>query len=219
MLGIDQDLQAFYRMASADAHLAPLVVGLRGLHVFQTASVFETLVLAILGQQISTHVAHMLRTLLIETYGDAIELEGGTFHAFPRPEALVTAGVEGLRAIKFSTRKSEYIVEIARGVVKGSLDLEGLTGRPADEVVAYLTAIRGVGPWTAQWLLIRALGQPDGFPHGDLALQRFLGRLSSDGPVGPGEALERSAVWSPYRSYVTTYLFAASRSGGVGVGP
>ena len=108
MLGIDQDLQPFYRMASADAHLAPLLAGLRGLHVFHTASVFEALVLAILGQQISTHVAHMLRTLLIETYGDAIDLEGGTFHAFPRPEALVTAGVEGLRAIKFSTRKSEY---------------------------------------------------------------------------------------------------------------
>ena len=83
----------------------------------------------------------------------------------------------------------------------------------------YLTAIRGVGPWTAQWLLIRALGQPDGFPHGDLALQRFLGRLTNDGPIGAREALERSVVWSPYRSYATTYLFAASRSGGVGVGP
>ena len=111
------------------------------------------------------------------------------FTPFPRPEALVTAGVAGLRAIKFSTRKSEYIVEIARGVAKGSLDLEGLTGRPADEVVAYLTAIRGVGPWTAQWLLIRALGRPDGFPHGDLALQRFLGRLTNDGPFGAEEAL------------------------------
>lgn len=103
-------------------------------------------------------------------------------------------------------------------MAKGSLDLEGLTGRPADEVVAYLTAIRGVGPWTAQWLLIRALGRPDGFPHGDLALQRFLGRLTNDGPLGAEEALERSTGWSPYRSYVTTYLFAASRSGGVGVG-
>ena len=86
MLGIDQDLLPFYRMASADARLAAIVAGLRGLHVPHTASVFEALVLAILGQQISTHVAHVVRTLLIETYGEATEFDGETLTPFLGPK-------------------------------------------------------------------------------------------------------------------------------------
>jgi DNA-3-methyladenine glycosylase II len=185
-----------------------------GLHAAHTTSVYEALVLAILGQQISTHVARMMRTLLIQTYGPKLELDGSTYYAFPRPEALAAAGVSGLRAIKLSQRKAEYIVDIATRVASGELDLEGLRGQPAEDAVRSLTSIRGVGPWTAHWLLIRALGHGDGFPHGDLALQRILGALANGGaPMSAREALEFSHRWSPYRSYVTTYLFAAVRSG------
>ena len=68
--------------------------------------------------------------------------------------------------------------------------------------------------WTAQWLLIRGLGRTDGFPHGDLALARTLGQLlGNQRPPWPNEALDYSRRWSPFRSYVTTYIFAAARSG------
>ena len=214
MLSTDDELGPFYRMALGDPLLAPLVPVLYGLHIPHTATVFEGLVLAILGQQISTPVARMLRTLLIETYGPRMALEGEAYYAFPRAESLVEAGVDGLRAIKLSTRKSEYIVDIASRVASGELDLEGLRGRPAQEVVETLTAIRGVGTWTANWLLIRALGDTDGFPAADLALQRTLGLLVNDGgAMSASEAADYSTRWSPYRSYVTTYLFAAVRSG------
>ena len=76
--------------------------------------------------------------------------------------------------------------------------------------------LRGVGPWTAHWLLIRAYGLPDGFPHGDLAVQRSLGLLHNRGRLSAGEALDLSYRWSPYRSYLTTYLFAAARAGVLG---
>jgi DNA-3-methyladenine glycosylase II len=143
-----------------------------------------------------------------------MKIEGVTYHAFPRPEALVAAGVEELRAIKFSARKSEYIVDIAATVASGKLELEGLHHLPDDEVIRVLTSIRGVGLWTAQWLLIRALGRSDGFPYSDLALQRTLGILVSEGKhFQPEEALQYSGRWSPFRSYVTAYLFAAVRSG------
>ena len=212
-LAVEGDLTAFYRMAEADPHLAPLVSAMNGLHIPHTASVFEALTLAILGQQISSHVARVVRDLLIDTYGPSMEVAGTTYHAFPRPETLAAAGVEGLRAIKFSLRKAEYVADIGCRISSGELDLEGLS-RNADEAVEALTRVRGVGMWTAQWLLIRALGHGDGFPHGDLALQRTLGHLVNGGvSMGPREALEYSQRWSPHRSYVTTYLFAASRSG------
>ena len=214
ILGVDNDLASFYRMAQLDAVLAPLVNGLPGLALPQTASVYEALVTAILGQQINAHVARMLRTLLIETYGRSLEEDGVAYQAFPEPQALMEAGVDGLRAIKFSGRKAEYIVGIATQLASGELDLEGLRSQPDEDVVRVLTGLRGVGLWTAQWLFIRALGRPDGFPHGDLALQRALGLLVNGGtPMSPEEALDYSLRWSPYRSYVTTYLFAAIRSG------
>jgi DNA-3-methyladenine glycosylase II len=214
ILGIDEDLSGFYGMAAEDQLLSPIVGALNGLHVSHTASVYEGLTLAILGQQISSHVARMLRTLLIETYGPSLEVDGCNYHAFPSAEALMTAGVPGLRAIKFSTRKSEYIVDIAARVVSGALDLEELRSQTDQEVVRTLTDIRGVGEWTAQWLLIRSLGRADGFPYGDLALQRTLGLLVGGGSTfSPHQALEYSQRWSPFRSYVVAYLFAAIRSG------
>ena len=214
LLGTDQELVGFYSVAETDPHLAPVVSALRGLHVPQTATVFEGLVLAVLGQQISSHVARMLRTLFIETYGPYWQDDGTTYYAFPDPETIAAAGVEGLRSIKISARKAEYISGIATRVASGELDLEGLREWPDEEIVRLLTGIRGVGPWTAQWLLIRSLGRTDGFPHGDLALQRAMGLLLKRGnPLGPEEALDYSRRWMPYRSYVTAYLFAAARSG------
>ena len=214
ILGIDEDLALFYDMTVEDQALAPIVRAFRGLHVPHTASVYEGLMLAILGQQISSHVARMLRTLLIETYGPSLEVGDRVLHIFPPAEALATAGISGLRAIKFSTRKSEYIVDIAARVVSGELYLEKLHDQPDEEVVRSLTDIRGVGEWTAQWLLIRSFGRSDGFPYGDLALQRTLGWLVGGGNIfSQDQALDYSRRWSPFRSYVTAYLFAALRSG------
>lgn len=214
ILGIDRDIKPFYRMAMNDRALAPLVRGLWGLHIPHAASVYEALIQAILGQQISAHVARKLRTDLIEIYGPTLEVAGTVYHSFPRPDALVSAGIDGLRALGFSARKSEYIIDISSGVVTGELDLEGLHAFSDEDVIRMLTGLRGVGLWTAQWLLIRALGRDDGFPHDDLALCRVLGQLLNKGePLKPEEALEYSSRWSPYRSYVTAYLFAAMRSG------
>lgn len=214
ILGTDQELRPFYSMAMNDSALGPLAVGLRGLHVPHTASVYEALVLAILGQQISSHVARMVRTLLVETYGPSAEVSGVTYYSFPRPEAIVAAGVGGLRVIKFSARKCEYIVDIAARVASGELDLEGLHHQSDEDVVHTLVGIRGVGLWTAQWLLIRALGRTDGFPHGDLALRRLLGVLVNGSfPLNSEAVLQYSRRWSPFRSYITTYLLAAARSG------
>lgn len=214
LLGTTEDLHPFYQMAGKDISLAKLVRGLYGLHLPQTASVFEAIVLAVLGQQISAVVAMKLRTSLIQTYGKALEVDGETYHTFPRPERLAEAGIERLRAIGLSNRKAEYIDGISRKVAGKELNLEALRSLPDDAVIETLTGIRGVGAWTANWLLIRALGHSDGFPASDLALMRMVGTITGkDSPFTPAEAEEYSRRWSPYRSFGTGYLFAAARSG------
>ena len=217
MLCADVDIAPFYDMARADAHLATLASNLYGLRLTLAPTAYEALVLAILGQQISNHVARMLRELLIETYGGRMTIAGEEYRAFPQPDAVAAAGVDGLRAIKFSGRKAEYICDISRLVASGELDLDGLAGLPADEAAARLMALRGVGAWTAQWTLMRALGHTDGFPYGDLALQRMMGALVGDSARMSGEAaLARSERWRPWRSYATTYMFGAARAGRFG---
>ena len=214
MLGVDRPLGDFYEMASDDQMLAPLIAEFRGMRIPQAASVFESLVMSVLGQQISSQVARVLRTGLIAAYGTTIESAGVSYSAFPRPEDIARRGVDDLRSIKFSARKAEYLVDISAQVAAGDLDLEGLRDAPDDEIVEALVKLRGIGPWTAHWMLIRAVGRPDGFPHGDLALQRYMGQLFNGGDhMDAQAALDASTRWSPFRSYVTTYLFAAARAG------
>ena len=214
MLGVEESVTPFYEMAGNDPMLAPLIAEFRGMRISQAASVFESLVMSVLGQQISSQVARVLRTGLIDAYGVSIESQGVSYSAFPRPQDIASRGVDDLRTIKFSARKAEYLVDIASQVASGELDLEGLRDASDDEIVEALVRLRGIGPWTAHWMLIRAFGRPDGFPHGDLALQRFMGQLLNDGTrLEAQAALDASTRWSPHRSYVTTYLFAAARAG------
>ncbi len=209
MLGINQDTGPFYQLAEGDPAMGPLVRAWRGLHIPQTPSIFEGLVWIILGQQISSQVAFILRTLLVQTYGHRLEVNGETYYSFPRPADLAAAGVAGLRTLKLSARKAQYIADISEQVASGRLDLESLRDQPGDEVIQRLISLRGVGMWTVQWLFVRALGRSDGFPYGDLALRHALAQvLKTVAQPGPDEALEISQRWSPYRSYVTTYLFA-----------
>lgn len=214
VLGADQDLWPFYHSGMADPLLKPLIEGLWGMHIARTASVYEALIQAILGQQVSAVVAGMLRHSLIEKYGPVMEVDGATYHGFPRPETMAETDIPALRNIKFSARKAEYVIEISRDVASGKLNLERLRTEPASEAIRVLTEIRGVGLWTVNWLFIRSLGHSDGFPHGDLALCRMIAQLTGDAENrSPEKALEYSERWSPFRSYVTAYVFSALRSG------
>ena len=214
VLGGDTQLQEFYDDARRDAVLAPIVEKLYGLKISQSPSVFEAFVQSIFSQQIATNVARIIGSLLLENYGSTMRHEGQTYYAFPTPAALLPKGVSGLRAIKLSNRKAEYILDVAAAVVDGSLDMEGLRDLADEEATKRLLALRGVGPWTAHWLLLRALGRMDAFPAGDLALRRVVAGLYFEGKdLTVAELEEFSEGWAPWRSLYTTYLFAALRRG------
>ncbi len=214
LLGTDQDLGPFYALAGGDPTLSAIAERFRGLHLPHTASVFEALVLAIMGQQIATNVARIIRTLFIETFGPRQNFDGRTYYAFPRPETLVAATVEDLRGLKLSWRKAEYIRGIAEAEVEGALGPEQLAELSDEQVAQRLTELRGVGQWTAQWVLIRSLGRPDALPLGDLALRRAVSRMYFGGDeINDGQLEEFSRRWSPWRTYATVYLFTALRQG------
>ena len=214
LLGTDQDLGPFYALAGNDPVLERVVDRFYGLHLPHTATIFEALVLGVVGQQIATNVARIIRTLIIETYGPRAEFDGATYYCFPRPEAIRESSPDELRAMKLTRRKSEYIHGIAGAALDPAVGLEDMAGLSDAEAVGRLTALRGIGQWTAQWVLIRGLDRPDALPLGDLALRRVVSRLFLGGrEVTDAEVEELARPWSPWRSYATCYLFNVLRTG------
>ena len=154
----------------------------------------------------------MLRRELILNYGECLRIDGSVQYAFPTPETLSQTTIEELKTHKLSGRKAEYIRQIALMESEGTIDLESYRTLPADKVTKKLTELKGVGNWTANWLLVRALSQPDGFPSGDLALQKYMGNLIlKESIMSEEDVINYSEKWSPYRSWVTTYIFADIR--------
>jgi DNA-3-methyladenine glycosylase II len=214
LLGLDYDLAGFYATVKEDPVLDGLVCRLHGLKPTREPSIFQSLVTTVIGQQISSHVAYSMLRELVQSYGEPFAWEEHIYYRFPTPEGLASRGIEGLRRHKLSQRKSEYIYGIALAVAEGTLDLEGLRQMGNEGVIRELTQLRGVGTWTAQWILCNPLGRFDVFPAGDLALLRMLSRLYLDGrAVTPEEAEAFSERWGPYRVPVITYLYAALRLG------
>lgn len=202
------DLRPFYRLAKSDAVLAKLTEHFRGMRIPQAPTVYETVVSAILEQQVNLSFAHQVKQALIETYGDHIEFEGRRYNAFPEPAALSITTPRELRRLQISGPKARYIIAISRAALDGSLDLEGL--RALEPAAAYerLLAQKGVGPWTAQYVGLRALGHLDCLPAADVglqkAIQRFYHLRKQPAPAGV-EKLARA--WKGWRSYATFYLW------------
>jgi DNA-3-methyladenine glycosylase II len=202
------NLEPFYALAARDAVLRHLTVHFRGMRIPQAPSVFETLISAIIEQQVNLSFAHKVKKALIETYGRALEFQGRVYQAFPEPAALAITTPRELRRLQVSGPKARYIIGISRLALDGSLNLEGL--REIEPAVAYekLLAQKGVGQWTAQYVGLRALGHLDCLPAADVGLQkviRYFYGLRKQVGAPRVEKLARS--WAGWRSYATFYLW------------
>ncbi|MEX2464797.1 MAG: hypothetical protein WD428_02860 [Gaiellaceae bacterium] len=165
-LGAPFDLVSFAAFAASDSVLARLAEELRGFRPPLAPEPFETLVTSITAQQVSLHAAFAIRNRLIQAFG----IPAGHAYAFPARERLAVAEPDELSVLGFSRRKAEYVVGLARS----DLDLESLAALPNDEVKARLTALPGIGEWTADWFLARHLARPDAWPWGDLGLRKAV---------------------------------------------
>ena len=219
LFGLDFDLPGFYRMAKADPALAPLVEPLYGMRPTLSPTPLEMLVGSITAQQVNLSFAFACRARLVRRYGTPVRSGRAEVWAFPDAAALAGARVRELRALKYSTRKAEYIRDLARGVVAGALDLDGLVDAANADVITRLTALRGLGRWTADWFLARCCGRGDVCPAGDLAVRKAFDHHYGRGRTLSEEAIRRRArAWGPYQNLAVHYLLAGMRLSGSRVG-
>jgi DNA-3-methyladenine glycosylase II len=163
---------------------------------------FGTLIFQVAGQQLSVASTRRILERLWALF------DGRN----PTPAELLAVDPAALRATGFSGRKVETLRSVAQAFTDGTIDPGALASMSDDEILAALTAIKGIGPWTVQGMLIVALDRPDVVLPGDLALRKAIQRVYGlDELPTPAEVLERAEAWRPYRSLATAYLFGAGR--------
>jgi DNA-3-methyladenine glycosylase II len=179
----------------ADPALAPYVEEFGPLALDPVEDTFERLVVSLLRQQVSIDAAAAIQQRLF----DAFEIT---------PEAMLAADETALRDVGLSEAKTEYVKHVARAYQEYGYNQAYFAEMDDEAVVAELTEIRGVGPWTAKMFLLFALGRPDVFPVEDLGVRRGM-EIVCDREMTRGEMRQRAGEWAPYRSYASLYLWRA----------
>ena len=184
---------------SADSILAPLIARRPGLRVPGVWGTFECAVRGVLAQRISVSSARRLAERLVQQFGDRIDAaSNGLTYLFPSPQKLANANLNG---IGLTAPKISGLHALARAVLDGTVKLTA----QADEVVRTLNALPGVGNWTAQYVAMRALGEPDAFPCSDLVVRRVIARARST--LSTEAMRDRAEAWRPWRAYATLHLW------------
>jgi DNA-3-methyladenine glycosylase II len=161
---------------------------------------FGTLLRVVIGQQVSTSAARAILGRLSALFGDRL----------PTPSELLAAEEGELRSVGLSRQKLSYVRNLAERVESGTLNFDRLTDLPDDEVRERLTAVKGIGRWSADMFLLRELGRPDVLPSGDVGIRNAVQRTYSlPAPPTPAEVDLLGEKWRPHRSLAAAYLFAS----------
>ena len=202
MFDVSADPAAIALALRTDGRLRPLVDARPGLRIPGVWDPFECAVRAVLGQQVSVAAGRTLAMRVVARAGRALTGAGeGLTHLFPTAAALATADLGGLG---ITGGRIGALHALARAVASGAVDLHGTVGH----VTAALVALPCIGYWTAQYVALRALGEPDAFPREDLILRRAASRTSQ--PLTARQLEERAEAWRPWRGDAVLHLWAAA---------
>jgi DNA-3-methyladenine glycosylase II len=197
ILGLHIDPSPFVAFASKDALLGPLVARQPGLRIVQSATVFEALTWAIIA---------LRRTFILQ----AGRQHGTGLWCYPEAADVARLAVEDLTSRKFSRAKAETLIRFAQLVAAGELDIEERSDNPIPVICKNLLAVKGIGPWTVNYALLRGYGYADCSLHGDVAiraaLQRLLGEDSKPDMARTEQILQR---WQPHRTMAAAHLWAS----------
>jgi DNA-3-methyladenine glycosylase II len=207
-LGLRDDLGDFRATVAGDAAMAALVACYAGLRLISTPAPFEAFVWSVIGQQISLHVAFRLKAALVRRYGVMAEFDGAPYWAFPSPDVIAAADADEIAALGLGRRKAATLVSTASAIRDGRLDLDALGAMPLDEAESTLTALHGVGPWTARYTLLRGLRLADACPVSDMGLRVACGDLYGlERKASVEEVAAFAERWRPYRGIAAFYLW------------
>ncbi len=202
MFDLNADWADIVESLGTDPVLAACIEANPGLRVPGCWDGFELTIRAILGQQITVKGATALAGQIAKTFGQPFSTANGLTHLFPEPQVLADAD---FATVGMPRARAATIRGLARAVCEKRISFEGITDCRA--FLARLCEIPGIGPWTAQYVAMRALGEPDAFPSSDLGLLRALALRS------PREIEQRAEAWRPWRAYAAMYLWTSPAMG------
>jgi len=191
---------SYIKHLAKDKKLAKVVTGQKILTISRRKDVYLHLCFSIIGQQLSTQVAGVIRKRFLSLYPDK-----------PSPEQILATPMESLRSIGLSGAKANYVQNVARFALESGMDHRTLHKMNNEEVIEYLTPIKGVGRWTVEMLLMFTLGREDVFAVDDLGIQQAMIKIyrldKSDKKNFREEMLRISERWSPYRTFACLHLW------------
>ncbi|MGD8475880.1 MAG: 3-methyladenine DNA glycosylase 2 [Burkholderiales bacterium] len=210
MLGLTQPVEEFEREYRKHPLIGTLIRRNRGLRVPLTATPFEAMAWAITGQQISVSAAVSVRRKFIQLAG---RKHSSGLWCFPEAPQVVSIGEEALRGAGFSRAKAQTLIGLSQQIASGALALAEWADDPdAEQIREHLIKLRGIGPWTVNYALLRGFGHLDGSLHGDVAVRRNLrALLNREDKIGEAEAQSWLAAFTPWRALVAAHLWAMKK--------
>lgn len=210
VLGAKTTVRGFYARFRGDRLLGPLLARHRGLRVAGRRNAWECLLQIVLSQQIHLALAHGILAELTERYGRSARFHGQRYWEFPSPGALASARLSELRRMRLSRAKAETLKTLGAAFESGTLSDDKLRALSDDEVIETLTSFKGVGRWTAEFVLLRGLGRLDVFPASDLGVVKYVAQklLGYRAPASESQMRAFAERWRPYRGLALIYAYA-----------
>jgi DNA-3-methyladenine glycosylase II len=207
MLGLTVDLQPFYKLATGNEFIRDLVEVFSGVKPPCFPSLFEALVNSISCQQVTLDVGILMINRFAKRFGIEFEIKGVIQYAFPRPEDLENATEADIKDLGYSAQKARAIKELAQTFLQHNTDLTHLEKMANEQIVQYLTTLRGIGRWSAEYALLRGVERLDIFPGDDVGAKNNLQRLFHlDEKPNYEEINKLTSQWHPYEGLVYFHL-------------
>lgn len=205
---LETDITPFYKLARKDALLKDLTKKHFGYRIIGQPDLFESLVWAVLGQQINLQFAYTLKQRFVENFGEKLSWKDQHYFLFPSPARVATLGDPDLLPLQFSRQKSKYSVNIAEAFASGTISKEKLKGLPLQDAKEILMKVKGVGNWTANYALMKTFRYPDAFPLEDAGVHNAIKNLKRMKQKPTLDQVKR--VFKNYKgweAYATLYLW------------
>ena len=205
---LDSDLKKFYSFARKDDLLKNLVKKFYGYRIIGQPDLFESLVWAVLGQQINLGFAYTLKQRFVEKFGKKAEIDDQIYYLFPTPEQVAQLTDDDLLPLQFSRQKSKYTVGIAQEFVSNNLSKERLAGLPIQELKEQLMKTKGIGNWTANYAIMKTFRYPDAFPLEDAGLHNAIkNQLNLKSKPSLDRVQRIFKKYKGWEAYATLYLW------------